>query len=105
MYGLPDDPKTNASGMFTWTQLAYQPASYTIVVPGATSQTVPLTEDTTITLTMPPPSRPRPSPKPAPTPPQSLIELIIAWCDEHKRTIIIFATLIIAIIYLIKKNK
>jgi len=105
MYGLPDDPETNTSGMFTWSQLAYQPASYTIIIPGATSQTVPLTNDTTITLTMPPPSRPpAPEPTPTPTPLQSLIELIIAWCDEHKTTIILVA-LVIALILLVRKNK
>jgi hypothetical protein len=105
MYGLPDDPKTNTSGMFTWSQLAYQPASYTIIIPGATSQTIPLTNDTTITLTMPPPSRPpTPEPTPTPTPLQSLIELIIAWCDEHKTTIILVA-LAIALILLVRKNK
>jgi len=81
-YGLPESPVTNASGMFTWEQLAIQRTSYTVVVHGVGSQTTTLTEDTTLTFTViprPPPTKP-PAPPPAPPTVREAVQpLVTAW--------------------------
>jgi hypothetical protein len=53
-YELPDTPKTNSSGMFTWQQLANQKASYIVKSSwaGFFATTTSLTENKLLTITL-----------------------------------------------------
>jgi len=103
LYSLPDGPVTNESGMFTWNQLAYQTSSYTVVIPGATSQTTTLTNHTMLTITLYPPKPPTP-PKPSPTPSETIIEAWTKMSPEQKTAIILGGSVIIVMIVWLIRN-
>jgi len=91
MFNLPSQPKTNASGMFTWEQLAYQTASYTVVVPGLVSRTITLTNNTVLTLSVPSPVLPQPQPSPVPKPSPKQIAYLRYFLAVFLTTVLVLA--------------